>query len=270
MAKYTLLEIVQNIASAIDSDAVNSISDTVEAYQIAMEVRTAYDEVLATLKIPSKESLILLDALTDPDRPNYLKIPDSCKMIQWFKYDYQNEGIVGDYQEVWYLTPDEFIMRTRQLAGGDPTAIPYSTITDFSGAQLNIITNKNPQWWTTFDNSYIVTDSYNIDQDTTLQQSKSLCWGQNNLNFLMSDTYVPELDDDLFPLLIAEAKSACFANLKQTTSPKDEQRARRNRVQMQDDLWRANQRRPYDRIPNYGRARGGLYVWPFPRIPSQG
>lgn len=261
---------VQNIAAALDSDEVNSISDTVESYQIAREVQTAYDEILASLNIPSKDSLILLNASQDVTRPNYLQIPSTVKQIQWFKYDYQSQNVPGDYQEVYYLTPEEFIYRSRQIAGLDATATPFIDVEDFSGATLNVITNKNPQWWTTFDNEWLVTDSYNSDVDNTLQQSKSLCFGQNNLTWLMEDDYIPELDDNLFPLLIAEAKSACFANLKQTPSAKDEQRARRQRVNMQDDLWRANQRKPYDRIPNYGRARGGLYVWPFPRIPSQG
>lgn len=257
MAKMTLLEMVQDIASALDSDDVNSISDTVEAMQIAREVKTAYFETLATLNIPTNDSLILLDGLGDLTKPNYLKIPETVKQITFFKYDRQNNGLVGDYIDVTYLPPEEFIYR---IVGNGPledTAI----ITDFSGAKLTCLTNQDPTYWTTFDNTYLVTDSYNIAVDDTLQQTKSLCWGQNNIQFTLQDDYIPVLDDDLFPLLLAESKSACFANLKQMPSPKDEQRAHRQLVRAQNDFWRADQRKPYDRLPNYGRGR--LTSWPF-------
>lgn len=251
----TLLEMVQNIASAIDSDDVNSISDTVEAYQIALVVQESYDELLAALKIPSKKSLILLTALNDTNKPNYLQIPETVKDIDWFKYDYRQNDLVGDYQVVSYLDPETFVEHTRNNASA-ANLPPYTTITDFSGAQLSVLTQQNPTYWTTFDNSYIVTDSYNSTLENTLQQSKSLCWGQNSLTFSLVDTYVPDLDDDLFPVLLAEAKSTCFFNIKQSASPKEEQRAHRQLIRIQGDLWRGNQRKPYDRCPNYGRVRG--------------
>lgn len=253
----TLLEMVQNIASAIESDNVNSITDTVEAYQIAVEIKTAYYELLAALKIPSERKLILLDGLVDLTKPNYLKIPDTVKQIDWFKYDYQTNGLVGDYVEVQYLDPDEFIRRITGNQGMTPSGI----ITDFSGAKFTIITNQNPTYWTTFDNKYIVTDSYLSASDTTLQQSKSLCWGESNLTFTLNDGYVPILDDNLFPLLLAESKSACFANIKQMPSAKDEQRSHRQLIRAQNGFWRANQRTPYERVPNYGRVSPNS--WPF-------
>jgi hypothetical protein len=41
-AKMTLLEIVQDVLNDMDSDEVNSISDTVEATQIANICRSVY------------------------------------------------------------------------------------------------------------------------------------------------------------------------------------------------------------------------------------
>lgn len=255
--KMTVLEMAQNIASAIDSDDFNSISDTVEAYQIARVIQESYDELLADLKIPSKKSLILLDGLADTDHPNYLKLPETVKKIDWFKYDYESSSIDGDYVSILYLDPFDFIQRSKQNAFGSNNP-PNTAITDFSGATLNILTSSDPVYWTTFDNTYIVTDAYNSSKDSTLQQSKSLCWGENNLTFELSDNYTPILDENLFPLLLAEAKSTCFNNIKQTASAKEEQRAKRQRIGLQNDLWRANQRKPYDSCPNYGRRSGSV------------
>lgn len=256
----TLLAIVQNIASALESDNVNSITDTVESYQIALEVQTAYYELLAALDIPSDDSLILLDGLGDTTKPNYLKIPTTVKEINWFKYDYRANGVSGDYITIQYLTPEEFVSR---MIGnqGTSTGLPYTLVTDFSGAKLTVLSTQNPTFWTTFDNKYIITDSYNSTVDSTLQQSKSLCWGQNNLTFTLQDSYVPILDENLFPLLLAESKSACFANIKQMPSQKDEQRAHRQLIRAQNGFWKANQRKPYDRVPNYGRVSPNS--WPF-------
>lgn len=262
MAKMSLLEIVQNIASAMESDAINSISDTVESYQIALEVKTAYDELVETLKIPNKQQLILLDASVDVTKPNYLKIPDTVKNIKWFKYDSRNNGTVGNFYEVRYISPEDFLIQT--VANGQMNS--SALITDFSGAKLTILTNANPTYWTTFDNQYLVTDSYNTVLDTTLQQSKTLCWGEVNNSFVLQDNYVPDIDEPLFPLLLAESKSACFANIKQLASPKDEQRAKRQYSRFSTNEWRANQRKPYERAVDFGRrGQSGGYAWPFPR-----
>ena len=57
----------------------------------------------------------------------------------------------------------------------------------------------------------------------------------------MEDDFVPPLDANLFPLLLAESKGVCFINLKQVSSSKEEQRARRQRIRMQRDQWRSKQ-----------------------------
>lgn len=262
MAKQTLLEIVQNIASAMESDAISSISDTVESYQIALEVKTAYDELVETLKIPSKKTLVLLNASVDVTKPNYLTIPDTCKSIDWFQYDSRNENIIGNFYDVQYLDPIDFIAQTIGNAGQTGAG----TVTDFSGATLTVLSTQNPTYWTTFDNQHLVTDSYNVALDTTLQQSKTLCWGELNNSFILSDTYIPGIDEPLFPLLLAESKSACFANIKQAPSAKDEQRAHRQYVRLPGNKWRANQRHPYERSVDFGRrGQSGGYAWPFPR-----
>lgn len=94
-AKMTLLEMTQNILSSMESDEVNSISDTVEAEQVATEIRTAYYELMSTLNQPSKKALISLEPSNDPERPNVLKIPDNVIKVDWIKYMNEPETVTS-------------------------------------------------------------------------------------------------------------------------------------------------------------------------------
>ena len=51
----TLLDVVQTILAEVDGDAVSSISDTVEATQIATLARTVYAELVTELDLPQRK-----------------------------------------------------------------------------------------------------------------------------------------------------------------------------------------------------------------------
>lgn len=248
--KLTLLEMTQNILSAMDSDEVNSITDTVESLQVAEVIRETYDELFANVPMPEFKALTQLEGLADTDKPNYMKIPDDVDKIDWIKYDYDTDSAT-DYHTITYLTPAEFF----ELTAARASASDVIEVEDDSGVRLWIFDNQNPSYWTTFDDEYIVFDGYDADLDSTLQESKSLIYATKNQTFTMEDDFTPHLDTNLFPYLLAEAKSVCFANLKQMPSPKEEQRSRRQRVRSQNDLWRAKQRVPGTGGPDYGRRR---------------
>lgn len=247
----TLLEMTQNILSATDGDEVNSINDTVEAYQVATVLKETYYEIIDNLSIPGHEGLIQLDALADVDKPNYLKLPANVDNIKWVRYDAQTDSATAFY-EVVYMTPEQFVNHSMARAGQDNTV----EIEDFSDAKLWIGTNQNPTYWTTFDNLYLVFDSYDVDLDTTLQNSKTMCWGQTYPAFTMEDDFIPNLEANMFSMYLSEAKSVCFFNQKQMLNQKEEQRSRRQRVRSQSNRWKMDQRRPYDGV-DYGRRRPG-------------
>jgi len=46
MPKLTVLDMVQDVLSDMDSDEVSSIDDTVEAMQVAQIIKTAFYEVI--------------------------------------------------------------------------------------------------------------------------------------------------------------------------------------------------------------------------------
>jgi hypothetical protein len=249
MAKMTLLEIVQNILSAIDGDDVNSISDTTESLQVATIVQETFDEMFGGLSIPEHKRFIQLASLADPSRPNYLKMVDSIQSIQWVKYqDSDNEN---QMKEIKYLTPDDFIGIL--LSQGVNTDIPY-TFNSTTGPVFPVLTDKTPTYYTSFDDVHLVFDSYNSAVDTTIQSSKTIVYGQIIPEFLQEDDFIPWIDSNLFPLLLAESKATAFINLKQVSSSKEEQRSRRQRFRWQNDT-RKNNAAAINRLPDYGRHR---------------
>lgn len=247
MAKKTLLQLTQDILSDMTSDLVNSITDTPEAQQVAQIVCTTFEEQFSGRMIPELEGIILLEALADTAHPNYLRLPDNTLTIKWIKYNRLETGDV-DYADVTYLEPESFIERESRYASMGN----FITVTDFSGAKFRIFNDQPPQFWTSFDDKTIMFDGYNAAKESTLQSSNSMCWGQKVPTVVMEDDWTPPIDDNLFPLLLAEAKSTCFTSLWGTPNPKEEQKAKRQGTRSQKHLWSLSQRK-YNRLPDYGR-----------------
>lgn len=239
MSKKTLLQIVQNILSAMDSDEVNSISDTVESMQVAEIVRETYEEITATLSLPERRGLVQLESVSDPTRPNYLKVPNSVKDVLWLKYN---------NKDIEWMEPAVFMTYVTQQSG-------EAEVTDGSGVVYSVKDDVDPSYFTSFDDQHVVFDSYNNEVETTVQSVHSMAYADLGSEFLLEDDYVPELDPNLFPLLQAEAKTSCFINLKQVSNAKEEQRARRQLVRAQNEIHRVPQGRAADRLPNYARRR---------------
>lgn len=252
MKKMTLLAMVQNILSALDSDEVNSISDTVESLQVAEIIKETYYEQFNNIFLPEFSGLFRVSSLSDLGRPNYLKLPSNVSKVEWIKYiDHRNKG---KFVELEYVSPEEFLERRLQYHSGSHNVVET---TDTSGISYLIHNDRTPRYFTMFDDEHIATDAYDSAYDTILQSANTMGYGILTEEFEMADEYVPPIDASLFPLLLAESKSVAFINLKQISSSKEEQRARRQRIRMQNDQFRARkaQNEYFNRGPNYARYR---------------
>lgn len=240
--KKTLLEITQNILSAMDSEDVNSIGDSLEALQVVDIIESTYFDIIATRAIPEHKELIKLTALSDSDFPTHFSYPTNLKEI--IRLDYKDSD--GYYKEITWYDPVDFLIKI------DGTEANYDTVNDKNGGtQLRITNNKQPTFYTSFDDKYVVLNSYESTVDNTLQESKVRAFGTKYPTFDKSDdTFVPDLDAVLFPYFIAEAKSSCMSLLKGGSDPKVEQAARRHKSFMQNDLFHT--KRP-NKWSNFGR-----------------
>ncbi len=232
----TLLEMTQDILSALEDDEVNSIGDTVSAFGVATVIQNCYDEMIVQMDIPGSDYLTTLESLSDVNRPNYLRMPQSLKKIHWIKYN---------AKDICYLTPREFVDYTiRRDEGID--------VQDFNGVILKIKDDADPTHWTTFDDEYIVMDSFDSDEGSTLLSIKSIAWAQSIPTLPIDDDSVPDLPPHLAPTLLATAKARCFVHFKQVANSAEENAARKGLVRWQNDLHRDGRKK---KTPNYGKPR---------------
>lgn len=247
--KLSLLEIVKDILNDMDSDEVNSINDTVESQQIAQIVKTCYFEMISNRNWPHLKRLLQLDASGDPTKPNFLKLPESVKELVFIKYDtlsasQPNTRLV----ELKYKEPDAFL----RLVSSRNSSLPnVQTVTDYSGTKLLVLNNVAPTYWSSFDDEYLITDSYDSRVDTALQKSKTQAFAYVSPTWSQTDAFIPDLPDEAFPALLEEAKSTAFLALKQVANQKAEQKAGRQQRWLARKAWAAKGGVIYQ---NYGRA----------------
>ena len=245
--KLTLLELVQQILNKLNSDEVNSIGDTVESLQIANEVKTTYYDMIGNIELPYQYNLIPFEASLDTARPTHMIIPDNVDNFKWIQYN-QGTAAEPDYVEVDYLTPEQFILRVSSYNDtGD-----VLTVQDYGGSYIVVGTADHPKYYTLFDDIHVVFDSYDNTVENTLQESKVRAFGQTIPTWSMTDDFIPDLPAKHFPQLLAEAAQASMAYWKQTNSPIDQMRARRQYVRHFNN--RNRKQGSEDAVLNFGRS----------------
>ena len=244
--KTTLLELVQSILSDMDSEAVNSISDSVEAQQVASVIEDTYYNIISNRDIPELKRIITLTSLSDSTRPTHFKYPENVKQLEEIRYNIALSGGVT-YAVVPFIDPLEFI--ARQSTDEDATAIIQVPDVDTSAVFL-IRNDTMPTYYTSFDDEHIVFNAYDASVESIMQASKTMAYGTVYPTFSITDAFEPHLDDNMMPYLLAESKSVCFSLFKSGSDPKVEQAARRLKSYVQNDMFRTKQA---NKRPHYGR-----------------
>lgn len=255
--RMTLLEMVRNILSALESDDVTSITDTAEAGQVAEVLKEVYFQMISNQTIPEHQALF---KLTDAgSTKTFMLVPTNVVRMESFYYNKILTGQTDEqYGEVKYMDPVQFKDFVNRRLSSDTNVV--AAVDPTSGLTLRVRNDAAPTYWTSFDDQYIVCDSYDAVVDASgLTAAKTQCWGTlNPTNWALSDTFIPDIDDNMFPYLLAESKSVCFVNLKQTANAKIDKQARQQRTAIQNDKYRtraAQKKSTNSPGPNYGRKR---------------
>jgi hypothetical protein len=245
--KYTLLEMTQNILASMDGDEVDSINDTAESRQVSQLIRTAYFNIVSRANLPEHKTLFQLTSSGNTSYPVKMTAPSNVTRIDWIKYNTSTDS-VDDFNYVTILPIQQFVDMMDSLNESE-TNVDTMTINNNVYYFRN---DKKPEFCMVLDDNIIIFDSYDSSVETTLQTSKTMCYGQTMPTFSLTDNAIPNLDDAQFALLLNEAKALCFVELKQTPNQKAEQEARRQ--------WRTVQRtktlektKPFDEFAYYGR-----------------
>lgn len=237
--KKTLLEIVRSILNELDSDDVNSISDTVESLQVAQIVQDCFQEMVSNRNWPHTRRLSQVHHSGTVDRPTHLQLPENITELVFFRYDktQKDTGTDIQYSDVYYKHPDEFL---RLVSARNLNTPNTKKVIDISGVPLIIKDNKAPTYWTSFDDTYIVCDSYDKNVDDALKKSKTQVLAYYMPKWRHEDDAVPDLPADAFAALIAEAKSTASLAIKQMANEKAEQKATRQQRWLSRKAWKAH------------------------------
>ena len=248
MAKLTLLEITQDILSDMDSDEVNSISDTAESLQVAQIVKTTYYNIIDGKDYPFLYQMFQLETSGTTDRPTHMKLPDTVADLKYLKYNNQKTTSAKDlYEKIEYKRPEDFLELTDKRDSLDSTV---KVVTDTSGIDINILNNVGPSCFTSFDDENLVFDSWLKTKESNLQKSQTQAYGKLSVTWSMTDSFTPDLPVQMFSYLLDEAKSTCFLTLKQMANQKAEQNSVSQKRRMSQEAWKIKNGISY---PNYGR-----------------
>jgi len=245
--KMTLLELVQDILNDMDSDSVNSITDTPEAMQVAQIVKTTYYNIINNQRIPQLEGLMQLDPI-GTSNPTSMRLPSSVLRIDWVKYNCTRDGDSRIYyQDITYLTPKEFLDLTDQRVSTNSNVVEISDVID---STFFILNDTYPTYWTSFDDDYLVFDSYDADVENNLQNSKCKCFGLVEPSWNTVDSFTPDLPPTFFPYLLEESKSSAAIKIRQLPDSKAEMWSNKHRRNLAQSAYLTKEEITY---PNYGR-----------------
>lgn len=187
--KYTLLNVVNTFLDYTDGFRVSTIDDTIESQQVAAIAEKVFhdlnDDIFNNEQL---QELVQLEALSDNSKPNYLRLPDDVSRIKESKvlYDISEGDTEIEMAEIIYLPPLDFL----ELVGNIKAADDNEMITDFSGYKMMIQNEQPPQYYTDFDDEYLVFDAYNSTIESSLENSKSGVLVNKRRTFTESDIYV--------------------------------------------------------------------------------
>ncbi len=257
--KFTLLQVVQKTLEALNLNEVNTLSDSVEAGQIAQMAQDAYYELMNQREWPHLLNLRQLESVADNTKPNYLRIPDDVVRIDQVRYDNTDPAgaapLLVLIDDVKWMDPQSFLKMTQQR---NTERDDVTTITDYSGVRYHILDEFKPQWWTSFDDEFVVMDAFDSDIDSTLQGNKSQALCKIIPDFVIADGTVADMPAHVFQIWIAEVKSTAMLYIRQEISPKDEQRARRGLAVARRD---ASRTEFSDGKVRFGRPARGVFFF---------
>lgn len=250
--KLTLLEYVQNIASALNSDQVNGIGDSTESQQIATIVKTTFFNIIARANLPEQRSLKQLEPSIDLSQPNVMYVPEGVKRIDWLKY-YDATVDTTMYKYVTLIPLQQFADYVNNFNPAESNVETLSLTVDSETYLFRYRNDIQPCYATVLSDYYVIFDSYDNTLDDTLQSSKTEMMALLEPVWRMEDTFIPDLDDGQVPLLLNEAKSLAFFEMKQSAHPKAEQEAKRQWASLQRDKSVDNKPSYFDALPDFGR-----------------
>lgn len=244
----TVLEFVQDILSYMEADIVNDINDTEESEMVLTVLENTFYDIVDEFQFPHTHLNFQLYPSGTASQPTHMTLPAGISRVEEVWYNkLDSAGDPTNYETVTYLEPKDFMSLINARDSSDSDT---DKITDDSGVTFLVLNDRNPTYWTSFDDETFVFDSYDSSLDSWLQNSKTWCLGWKRPTWENKNTHKPDIPQYLEQYLFNEACSIAFVNYNQVANQKVEQRAQRNR-RASLNAWK--RMGPKIKTPDYGR-----------------
>jgi hypothetical protein len=254
--KYTLLEMTQQLLYSLDGDEVDSITDTAESMSVAKIIEECYWDLVTQLDLPEHNDFFQLTA-TSSATPTLMTMPSNVSHLDWIKYDWiATDETDHRYENVSYLPLRQFLDQALNLSSDDDGVVQFNVTINSETFYFKAHDNREPAFYTSYDDYNVLFDAYNSDEDAYLQASKTMCYGSLIPDFTFSDSFTPDLDAKQFSYLLNEAKAQCWSDLKQQINTRAENKSRQNKIDSQkkkQNVGYPHNQNYYNEYPNYGR-----------------
>jgi len=138
--KMTLLDIVMDIMSDMDSEVINSIDDTEESRQVAQIVKTTYFQLISNRNWPHLRRSIQLVASGDVNLPTHMTLQDEITELDFINYNKIRDGETRNrYEPTHWLEPEQFLRKINPLNNDESN---IDIISDPGGVDLNIYNDR--------------------------------------------------------------------------------------------------------------------------------
>lgn len=229
--RATLKEVVQAYMRKTNGFDIESIFDLDESESVAHIAEEVFYRICSSYRdLQFMETLLRLDHVGNPDRPNQLKIPRAVSRIQDSFLQYNNtdqeRGVDIEYVECKYLNPMVFLEHVGAFTGNSDNRFK---VQDVQGIEYYVRNDVHPRYYTSFDGTHLSFDSFKASEDTTLQSSKSQVLVSKEPIFLIEDDFQIPLPDHLVQMYIDGVVSEASETIRQEPMPSA---ARRFRIEM--------------------------------------
>lgn len=224
MAKMTNLAMVKDILNDMDAEDITAIGDTEESNQVLAIIESTYFGMIADLTVPEHKELFNLTE-TDASSPSVMILPTNVAELDWVQMDVRTSeaaGVARRYTNIDWVSPEEFILRTRNRNDTDATVEILDHATYTGSTEVFIRNDRAPAFFTSFDDETLVFDAYNLAIDTFLLAEKTQGYGTVEPTFTTTDAAIADVDSSRFPEFLSICKNRANAAIGKASNPKEE------------------------------------------------
>jgi len=225
MKNTNLLELVNHVLLGMNSNQVTTLSQTIEAQQVALIARDSYEYLEELQHWDHKLSKARLQVAPQTAEVNAVGIPEGIQKILEVRYEIPRDPLDPSGSKLLkllkYQCPKDFIEAhkeelddTLQIFMRSNGSWPQSDL------EYYIKNDKEPDCWTVIDHSTLIVDSYNQSREITIDSTKFQLLAYVKYVFDETDDdqdiEIPSSDWQLYKSMVV---SKSWHEIKQTQNP---------------------------------------------------